>query len=68
MPLIEMRTVEAWSTVSENRLTLLRLLSSSAHFFVLFLVYHVKEDGWVKVSQTDVKGLYYKYQEEKDEL
>ncbi len=34
----------------------------------LFSVYHVKEGGWVKVSQTNVKDLYYQYKEEKDEL
>ena len=28
-------------------------------------MYHVKEDGWVKVSQDDVAGLHYKYLEEK---
>jgi 20S proteasome subunit beta 5 len=28
-------------------------------------LYHVQEDGWVKVSQTDVTKLHYQYQEEK---
>lgn len=28
-------------------------------------LYHMKESGWIKVSQTDVMGLHYKYQEEK---
>ena len=32
---------------------------------ILFLVYHMKETGWVKVSQNDVKELHYKYQDEK---
>merc|ERR1719341_1295145 len=29
-------------------------------------LYHMKETGWVKVSQTDVKELHYKYQAEKE--
>lgn len=28
-------------------------------------MYHVQEDGWVKVSQTDTKTLHYEYQDEK---
>jgi hypothetical protein len=28
-------------------------------------VYHMKETGWVKISQTDVGELYYKYKAEK---
>ncbi|XP_071813343.1 proteasome subunit beta type-5-like [Apostichopus japonicus] len=28
-------------------------------------LYHMQETGWVKVSQTDVKDLHYRYQEEK---
>ncbi|XP_067651705.1 proteasome subunit beta type-5-like [Haliotis asinina] len=28
-------------------------------------LYHMKETGWIKVSQTDVKELHFKYQEEK---
>ena len=28
-------------------------------------VYHMMETGWVKVSQTDVGELHYKYREEK---
>jgi hypothetical protein len=27
-------------------------------------VYHVKEDGWEFISQTDVTELYYQYAEE----
>lgn len=30
------------------------------------VVYHVQEDGWTKVSQTDVKSLHYQYEEEKN--
>lgn len=30
-----------------------------------FSVYHMKETGWVKVSQTDVLDLHYQYQGEK---
>jgi 20S proteasome subunit beta 8 len=26
-------------------------------------VYHMKEDGWVKVESTDVSDLMYQYQE-----
>ena len=26
-------------------------------------VYHIKEEGWVKISQTDVFELHYKYAE-----
>lgn len=62
MPLTEMRTVGVWSIVSHNYLSVIILL----HLF--FTVYHVKEDGWIKVSQTDVKELYYKYQDEKEQL
>lgn len=29
-------------------------------------LYHVQEDGWVKVSQTDVLKLHYQYKEEKE--
>ncbi|XP_011407456.2 PREDICTED: proteasome subunit beta type-8-like [Amphimedon queenslandica] len=29
-------------------------------------LYHVQEDGWTKVSQTDVKTLHYQYEEEKN--
>ena len=29
-------------------------------------LYHMKETGWIKVSQTDVTELHYKYQEEKE--
>lgn len=28
-------------------------------------LYHMQETGWIKVSQTDVKDLHYRYQEEK---
>ena len=28
-------------------------------------LYHMKQTGWVKVSQTDVKELHYQYQAEK---
>ncbi|XP_078607435.1 proteasome subunit beta type-5-like [Branchiostoma floridae x Branchiostoma japonicum] len=28
-------------------------------------LYHMKETGWIKVSQTDVMDLHYKYKEEK---
>ncbi|XP_050412334.1 proteasome subunit beta type-5 [Patella vulgata] len=28
-------------------------------------LYHMKESGWIKVSQTDVKELHYQFQEEK---
>ncbi|KAI8504692.1 Proteasome subunit beta type-5 [Branchiostoma belcheri] len=28
-------------------------------------LYHMKETGWIKVSQTDVMELHYKYKEEK---
>ena len=31
------------------------------------LVYHIKEDGWVKVSQTNVADLHYEYQDEKQQ-
>jgi 20S proteasome subunit beta 5 len=31
-------------------------------------LYHMKETGWIKVSQTDVMDLHYKYQEEKKTL
>ena len=33
-------------------------------FFIIFTVYHMKETGWIKVSQTDVTELHYKYKEE----
>eukprot|EP00058_Branchiostoma_floridae_P008726 XP_002594214.1 hypothetical protein BRAFLDRAFT_117625 [Branchiostoma floridae] len=29
------------------------------------VMYHMKETGWIKVSQTDVMDLHYKYKEEK---
>jgi len=29
-------------------------------------LYHMRETGWIKVSQTDVTELHYKYQEEKE--
>ncbi len=29
-------------------------------------VYHMKETGWVKVSQTDVGPLHYEYKDEKE--
>ncbi|XP_071494018.1 proteasome subunit beta type-5-like [Diadema antillarum] len=29
-------------------------------------LYHMQETGWVKVSQTDVKDLHYRYAEEKE--
>ncbi|XP_064611317.1 proteasome subunit beta type-5-like [Liolophura sinensis] len=29
-------------------------------------LYHMKETGWIKVSQTDVKELHYKYKDEKE--
>ncbi|XP_002730946.1 proteasome subunit beta type-5-like [Saccoglossus kowalevskii] len=29
-------------------------------------LYHMKETGWIKVSQNDVKELHYKYQDEKN--
>jgi len=29
-------------------------------------LYHMKETGWIKVSQTDVTDLHYKYAEEKE--
>ena len=32
----------------------------------LITVYHMKETGWVKVSQSNVKDLHYQYQEEKE--
>ncbi|XP_074617731.1 proteasome subunit beta type-5-like [Acropora palmata] len=28
-------------------------------------LYHMRQDGWIKVSQTDVAKLHYQYQEEK---
>lgn len=34
------------------------------HFLVLLSVYHMKETGWVKISQNDIGDLYYKYKEE----
>ncbi|KAJ8042320.1 Proteasome subunit beta type-5 [Holothuria leucospilota] len=30
-------------------------------------LYHMQETGWIKVSQTDVKDLHYRYQEEKEQ-
>lgn len=33
------------------------------YFFVL--VYHMKETGWVKISQDDTMKLHYQYLEEK---
>eukprot|EP00058_Branchiostoma_floridae_P002450 XP_002587938.1 hypothetical protein BRAFLDRAFT_87326 [Branchiostoma floridae] len=38
---------------------------SSGHILVADSVYHMKETGWIKVSQTDVMDLHYKYKEEK---
>ena len=35
------------------------------YFLVFPLVYHMRETGWIKVSQTDVTELHYKYAEEK---
>ncbi|XP_077982677.1 proteasome subunit beta type-5-like [Glandiceps talaboti] len=29
-------------------------------------LYHMKETGWVKISQNDVRDLHYKFQEEKE--
>ena len=29
-------------------------------------LYHMQETGWIKVSQTDVTDLHYKYAEEKE--
>jgi len=29
-------------------------------------LYHMRQDGWIKVSQTDVAKLHYQYQEEKE--
>lgn len=29
-----------------------------------FPVYHIKKDGWVKISEQDCKDLHYKYAEE----
>lgn len=55
---IEMLTVGVWSIVSVYIIVCCVLRD-------LFVVYHVQEDGWVKVSQTDVKDLYYQYQDEK---
>ena len=34
----------------------------------LITVYHMRQDGWIKVSQTDVAKLHYQYQEEKQNL
>lgn len=31
-------------------------------------LYHMKETGWIKVSQTNTKDLHYQYQEEKEAL
>lgn len=30
-------------------------------FFYIFLVYHMKEDGWIKVCKEDVSDLIHKY-------
>ena len=35
--------------------------------FMLILVYHMKETGWVKISQDDTMKLHYQYQDEKAE-
>lgn len=34
-------------------------------FFPVPAVYHMKEDGWVKVESTDVSDLMHQYQEAK---
>merc|ERR1712180_204773 len=31
-------------------------------------LYHMKETGWIKVSQTDVTDLHYKYADEKEAM
>ncbi len=36
------------------------------YLFFHLSVYHMKETGWVKVSQSNVKDLHYQYQEEKE--
>lgn len=35
------------------------------NFVLYFIVYHVKENGWVDISVDDCKDLHYKYQDEK---
>lgn len=42
----------------------IRLCMLTMHAF-LFSVYHMKETGWVKISQDDTMKLHYQYQEEK---
>lgn len=39
-------------------------LSLSLSLYIL--VYHIKENGWVKVSSTNVKSLHYHYEELKN--
>lgn len=41
------------------------LLPRHSKYFIYFVVYHVKETGWVHISNEDCKDLHYKYQEEK---
>lgn len=50
MLLIEMLTLEELLIVSLHNL-----------YHTHLLVYHVKEDGWEFISQTDVTELYYQY-------
>lgn len=33
--------------------------------FGCIAVYHMKEEGWVKISQDDTMKLHYQYQDEK---
>jgi hypothetical protein len=41
------------------------LFPRHSKYFICIAVYHVKETGWVHISNEDCKDLHYKYQEEK---
>lgn len=49
-------TTPHWQRLTEERPDAIFFSHSPA-------VYHMKEDGWVKVESSDVSGLLYKYRE-----
>ena len=60
-------------SVCENSLvSFIEWLKAAYHYLVFlffyFTVYHIKEDGWTKISEQDCKELHYKYAQEKASL
>ena len=66
MDLNPIKGLDFFSLFHAHSKTKITYCSSILLFFIT--VYHMRQDGWIKVSQTDVAKLHYQYQEEKQNL